>query len=232
MSAGRDLPVPAPGPPRRSRPAGGRAASAHSHIRPQLPAGRSVRPLRTPRPPPSRGHNPPGRPAPSRPKAEVCPTLSSGEDPSRSPELHSTHRALLRARRSGRRHRAGVGRGLGQQRPGPMAYFRLRVQANEERGAGLPPCRRAVVPAAAPGSGLGEDPQSWNRVRTSPAQTRPASLRVSCGQLPGKSPRGLGAAGRGGAPGLGRERTPSPDLELRGLGCSPPGWARRKIGFS
>lgn len=230
---------------RRKRPPGTSARAAPAQparrgsgcFRPQPPPPTAAgRPLgQAPQDPtasPSRGHNPPGRPAPSRPKAEVCPTLSSGEDPSRSPELHSTHRALLRARRSGRRHRAGVEGALASGaraqwltsafgcRPMRSAGRDFRLAAEQSsrrplRGLGL-------VRILSHGIGLGLLPHRRG--------LRASVCRVASFQV--RAPRGLGAAGRGGAPGLGRERTPSPDLELRGLGCSPPGWARRKIGFS
>lgn len=179
--------------------------------------------------PHSRGHSPLGQPAPSPAKSRSLPHPALRGRPIAQPRTLLRQLGISPSPASRRRHRVGAGRSLNKHSRGPMAYFRLRVQANEVCGAGLPSCRRAVFPAAAPGCGVGEETQAWNQVRTYPAETRPASLSVLWGQLPGKNPRGLGAAGRRAWAG---EHTPSPDLALRCLCCSSPGWAQRKISFS
>lgn len=125
----------------------------NSHTRPGLPAlaARSG-PLRTPRPPLPGAQS--SGPACSRPgqKQKSAPPCPQGKT-DRAAENSTPPTGHFSKPREQAETPRGCGRRLSKHSRGPMAYFRLRVQANEARGAGLPPCSRAVVPAAARVSG-------------------------------------------------------------------------------
>lgn len=203
VGAGRDFSVPAPGPPRRSRPAGCQAASAQQP--PQAaaagPAARSG-PLKTPQPPLPGAQS--SRPAGSLPgqkqkSAPPCPLGKTDHAP--GTRLHQPGISLRPAERA--ETRRGCPPEPRRQRRGPLAYFRLRVRPVGARGgtSASPP---AVFPAATPGCGLVRILSHGIRLALLPrSRGLPAYL---CGgasfQVRTPRPR----SGR--APGLGREHTP------------------------
>lgn len=176
----------------------------------------------------SRGHSPPGQPAPALAKSRSLPHPALRGRPIAQPRTRLHQLGISPSPASRRRHRVGAGGGLANTAGAQWltSAFGCRPMRRVGRDFRLVAVLSSPLPL---GSRVGEETQSWNQVRTSPAETRPASLSVLWGQLPGKNPRGLGAAGRRAWAG---EHTPSPALELRGLCCSCPGWAQRKISFS